>query len=85
MRAAANFAEAMRLEGRSPDVILLASTFFGRDQRWVDYEHWAPSAAPRSGREEALGNQRATGHDPDIYARLVKGPKEEAVAGGCGA
>jgi hypothetical protein len=76
--AAGKFAEAMRLEGRSPDVIMHAARFLGRDQCWTDYENWTPSAVSIRSRENGLENQRADGHDVSIYERRVRGPKEPA-------
>jgi hypothetical protein len=71
-RAAGNFAEAMRLEGRSPDVILHCATWLGRDQRWLEYENWVPTAARASPGLSPLPEC----YDPAIYERKVKGPKE---------
>lgn len=71
-KAAANFAEAMRLEGRSPEVILHCATFLGRAQRWLDYENWTPSPRASPG-----PSPLPEGYDPAIYQRKVKGPKEE--------
>lgn len=47
-KAAAHFAEAMRLEGRGPELVMHCATFLGRDQRWLDFEEWAPTAARAS-------------------------------------
>ena len=68
-QAAANFAEAMRLEGRGPELVMHCATFLGRDQRWLDFEHWV--ASPRGSPGQSPLPEC---YDPAIYQRKVKGP-----------
>ena len=97
LKAVRNFGEAMRTEGRAADVVMYASTFFGRDQRWKDYENWTPSAVVQRGGASELQKARVSAEDiaeldralAEKQARRreefgigVTAPKEEAVAGG---
>jgi hypothetical protein len=79
VKAAVNFREAMKLEGRSPQFVMHASKFLGRDQLWLDYENWTPTEVPMrpSSGSASLSLQRSDGHDPAIYERRVRGPRIE--------
>jgi DNA-binding Lrp family transcriptional regulator len=76
--AAGKFAEAMRLDGRTPDLVMHAARFLGRDQCWTDYENWRPATVTARASERTPEDRGAGGHDPAIYQKKVKGPKEES-------
>jgi phage replication O-like protein O len=79
--AAGKFAEAMRAEGRTPELVMHAARFLGRDQCWTDYENWAPAIGTGRARDDGLSLQKATVDAGDVQAfeRALAGRKKSGV------